>query len=170
MLMGTVGYMSPEQVRSERAEAPSDIFSFGCVLYEMLTGRRAFARQTAAETMVAILRDEPPPLAAGSQEVALELERVIRHCLEKRPEERFQSASDLAFDLRRILSGSALVRLSPTFSVGRRERIVVEEGKNEASPVKEGTAAPASQAQAPMDTRQVKRGLGSKESSSSPLA
>ncbi len=163
MLMGTVGYMSPEQVRSDRAEAPSDIFSLGCVLYEMLTGQRAFARQTAAETMVAILRDEPPPLAAGSQEVALELERVIRHCLEKRPEERFQSASDLAFDLRRILSGSALVRLSPTFSVGRRERIVVEEGKDEASPVKEGTAAPASQAQAPMDTRQAKRGLGSKK-------
>ncbi len=153
MLMGTVGYMSPEQIRGETARAPSDIFAFGCVLYEMLTGRRAFTRQTAAEMMAAILRDEPPPLAAGNQEVALELERVIRHCLEKQPEERFQSASDLAFDLRKILSGSELARLSPTFSVDRRERTVVEEGKNEA--VREDTLAPSTM-------RQVKRGLRSK--------
>jgi serine/threonine protein kinase/TolB-like protein/Flp pilus assembly protein TadD len=159
MLMGTVGYMSPEQVRSERAEAPSDVFSFGCVLYEMLTGQRAFARQTAAETMAAILRDEPPPLASGSQEIAPGLGRVIRHCLEKQPEKRFQSASDLVLDLERILTGSPVVRRSPTFSVGRPERIVVEEGKDEPSPVKEDTAAPASQTQTPMATRQAKRGL-----------
>jgi eukaryotic-like serine/threonine-protein kinase len=164
ILLGTVGYMSPEQVRGETAEAPSDIFAFGCVLYEMLTGRRAFARQTAAETMVAILRDEPPPLAAGGQEIAPELERVIRHCLEKQPEKRFQSAPDLAFDLRMMLSGSGMVRLSPTFSEDRRQRIAVEEGKDEASPVKEDTPAPASQAQAPRATRQAKRGLRSKQS------
>jgi len=159
MLMGTVGYMSPEQIRGETAGAPSDIFAFGCVLYEMLTGRRAFARQTAAETMAAILRDEPPPLAAG-REIAPELERVVRYCLKKQPEERFQSAPDLAFDLRMILGGSGMVRFSPTFSVDRRERTVVEAGKREA--VTEDAPAPVSQAQAPTTMRQAKRGLRSK--------
>ena len=78
MVMGTVGYMSPEQVRGEEADATSDIFSFGCVLYEMVTGRRAFARQTAAETMAAILQDEPPEIAASDKDLPDELERVIR--------------------------------------------------------------------------------------------
>jgi eukaryotic-like serine/threonine-protein kinase len=110
MLMGTVGYMSPEQVRGEDADAPSDIFSFGCVLYEMVTGRRAFARQSAAETMAAILQDEPPEIAASDKDLPCELDRLIRHCLEKSPAERFQSARDLGFALREMSSGSSLVK------------------------------------------------------------
>jgi eukaryotic-like serine/threonine-protein kinase len=104
--MGTVGYMSPEQVRGEKAKAASDIFSFGCVLYELVTGRRAFARPTAAETMAAILTAELPPLAESKPGLPSGLEPVIRHCLEKQPGERFQSARDLASALRTILSGS----------------------------------------------------------------
>jgi serine/threonine protein kinase len=113
MVMGTVGYMSPEQVRGERADAPSDIFSFGCVLYEMVTGQRAFARETAVETMAAILRDEPPEIAASDKDPRHELERVIRQCLEKRPAERFQSARELGFSLRATLSGSSPVKAVP---------------------------------------------------------
>ncbi len=87
-LMGTIGYMSPEQVRGEAAEAPSDFFSLGCVLMEALTGKRPFARQSAAETLAAILRDEPPSLSAVTQEIPPELERILLRCLEKTPEER----------------------------------------------------------------------------------
>jgi serine/threonine protein kinase/Tol biopolymer transport system component len=104
-VMGTVGYMSPEQVRGQPADARSDIFSLGSVLYEMLSARRAFARETAAETMTAILREEPPDLASVVEGVPPALGRIVEHCLEKRPEERFQSARDLAFDLS-TLSGS----------------------------------------------------------------
>ena len=110
MVMGTVGYMSPEQVRGEEADAPSDIFSFGCVLYEMVTGQRAFARLTAAETMAAILQGEPPEIAASVKDLPHELMRVIRRCLEKGPAERFQSARDLGFALREMSSGSNLVK------------------------------------------------------------
>jgi len=105
LIMGTVSYMAPEQVRGEEADAPSDIFSFGCVLYETVAGRLTFARQTVTETMAAILRDEPPELTAAGREVPRELEQVIRRCLEKNPKERFQSARDLAFALRAMLSG-----------------------------------------------------------------
>jgi serine/threonine protein kinase/Tol biopolymer transport system component len=98
-VMGTVGYMSPEQVRGQPADARSDIFSLGTVLYEMLSGRRAFARETAAETMTAVLREEPPDLATAVVGLPPTLGRIVEHCLEKRPEERFQSARDLAFDL-----------------------------------------------------------------------
>ena len=98
-VMGTVGYMSPEQVRGQPADARSDIFSLGTVLYEMLSGRRAFARETAAETMTAVLREEPPDLATAVVGLPPALGRIVEHCLEKRPEERFQSARDLAFDL-----------------------------------------------------------------------
>ncbi len=98
-VMGTVGYMSPEQVRGQPADHRSDIFAFGAVLHEMLTGRRAFQRDTAAETMTAVLKEDPPELASIAPGLPPALERVVQHCLEKRPEERFQSASDLAFDL-----------------------------------------------------------------------
>ncbi len=98
-VMGTVGYMSPEQVRGRPADHRSDIFSLGCVLFEMATGRRAFQRDTAAETMTAILREDPPEAPSDSGAVPPALSQVIRHCLEKRPEERFQSARDLAFAL-----------------------------------------------------------------------
>ena len=104
-LMGTIGYMSPEQVRGERADAPSDIFSLGCVMLEMLTGQRPFARKSNAETMAAILRDEPPSLEAT--DLPPELDRIILRCLEKAPEERFQSARDLAFDLRSMLTSAS---------------------------------------------------------------
>ncbi len=97
-VMGTVGYMSPEQVRGLAVDHRSDIFSFGAVLYEMLTGSRAFARETAAETMTAILKEDPPePASVGTAAAALA--PVVRHCLEKKPEKRFQSARDLAFAL-----------------------------------------------------------------------
>jgi serine/threonine protein kinase len=99
VVMGTVGYMSPEQVRAEPADHRSDIFSFGVVLYEMLSGRRAFQRDTAVETMGAILRDEPSDVWPAGAAPSPALERVLRHCLEKRPEARFQSARDLAFNL-----------------------------------------------------------------------
>ena len=101
-VMGTAGYMSPEQVRGELADARSDIFALGSVLYEMATGCRAFARDTAAETMTAILREQPEDFDLTGGVVAPELRRIITRCLEKNPEERFQSARDLAFDLRSI--------------------------------------------------------------------
>ncbi len=108
IVMGTMGYMSPEQVRGQQADARSDIFSFGCVLYEMLTGRRAFQRETAAETMTAILHDEPPEPATSGQMVPGEVGRIIRQCLAKTPNQRLQSARDLALGLRATASDPAL--------------------------------------------------------------
>ena len=99
VIMGTVGYMSPEQVRGLPVDHRSDLFSFGAVLYEMLAGRRAFQGETAAETMTAILRDDPPAFADSGRNVPPALAAVIAHCLEKKPERRFQSARDLAFAL-----------------------------------------------------------------------
>jgi len=95
-VMGTVGYMSPEQIRGEAADHRSDLFAFGAILYEMLAGRRAFRGESAVETMTATLREEPPELPAS---VPSALDRIVRHCLEKKTEERFRSAHDLAFDL-----------------------------------------------------------------------
>jgi serine/threonine protein kinase/tetratricopeptide (TPR) repeat protein len=106
-VLGTVGYMAPEQVRGQAADARSDIFTLGCLLYEMLTGKRAFARETAAETMTAILKDPAPEVSVSGVEITPELNRIIGHCLEKNPGERFQSASDLAFHLRSLLTGPA---------------------------------------------------------------
>ncbi|PYT06956.1 MAG: hypothetical protein DMF60_08145, partial [Acidobacteria bacterium] len=104
VVMGTAGYMSPEQVRGQRVDHRSDVFSFGAILYEMLTGRRAFHRESAVETLNSILKEDPPEFPETSRSIAPGLERVVRHCLEKNPEERFQSARDLAFDLE-ALSG-----------------------------------------------------------------
>src|SRR6185369_10832115 len=95
-VMGTVGYMSPEQVRGEPADARSDIFSLGAVPYEMLCGRRAFRGETAVETLHAILRDEPPDVAPTGGALPPGLDPIVRRCLEKRAPERFQSARDLA--------------------------------------------------------------------------
>ena len=98
-IMGTTGYMSPEQVRGQPADHRSDIFSFGSVLYEMLTGQRAFNRDTGVETMSAILKEDPPHLSSSPSVLPPGIDRVVRRCLEKNREERFQSASDLAFAL-----------------------------------------------------------------------
>ena len=102
MVMGTVGYMSPEQVKGQSADERSDIFSLGCVLFEMATGRRPFQRDTVAETMTAILREDAPEVSRPDALVPAALEQLVRHCLEKRPEERFQSARDLAFALQSL--------------------------------------------------------------------
>jgi serine/threonine protein kinase len=99
VVLGTLGYMSPEQVRGRPADPRSDIFAFGAVLYEMLSGKRAFHRDTPADTMSAILREEPPELSSTNRQVSPTLDRIIRHCLEKDPEARFHSAHDLAFQL-----------------------------------------------------------------------
>jgi len=97
--LGTVGYMSPEQVRGEPVDHRSDVFSFGCVLYEMLSGRSPFRRDTVPETMTAILHDEPPGLAGTVRHISPALEGIVTRCLEKSPEDRFHSAHDLAHDL-----------------------------------------------------------------------
>ena len=101
IVLGTVAYMSPEQVRGETVDFRSDIFALGSVLYEMVSGRRAFSRETAAETMTAILRDDPADMPE-SVEVPPPLRGIVHHCLEKVPAERFQSARDLAFALEQI--------------------------------------------------------------------
>jgi len=111
-VLGTVGYMAPEQVRGQVADARSDIFTLGCLLYEMLAGKRAFARDTAAETMTAILKDPPPEVSVSGVEVTPELNRIIAHCLEKNPGERFQSASDLSFHLKSLLRSAVAARSS----------------------------------------------------------
>ncbi|MBZ5589863.1 MAG: protein kinase [Acidobacteriia bacterium] len=102
VILGTAGYMSPEQVRGLPADHRSDVFAFGCVLYEMLGGTRAFSGDTAVEAMTAILREDPPGLPLGPRKVPPALDRIVRRCLEKRPEERFQSARDLAFALETV--------------------------------------------------------------------
>jgi eukaryotic-like serine/threonine-protein kinase len=103
MVMGTVGYMSPEQVRGQSADHRADIFAFGAILYEMLNGQRAFQEPTSAETMAAILNEEPPPISQTSLQTPPGLQRVVRRCLEKNPEQRFQSTSDLAFALEALI-------------------------------------------------------------------
>jgi hypothetical protein len=106
MVMGTVGYMSPEQVRGDAADARSDIFSFGVVLYELLSGQRPFIGDTAVQTMNAILTEDPPEIVTTGKALPPALERVVRHCLEKKADERFQSARDLAFALDALSSAS----------------------------------------------------------------
>ena len=106
MVLGTVGYMAPEQVRGQAADQRADIFAFGAVLYEMLTGERAFDCETPIETMSAILKADPMEQPVAAVAISGPLEPLVRHCLEKQPDERFQSARDLAFQLQAIASGS----------------------------------------------------------------
>jgi len=106
-VMGTVGYMSPEQVRGQNLDHRSDLFSFGAILYEMIAGKRAFKGDSSVETMNAILKEEPPELSQSGLQSSPGLERIVRHCLEKEPGMRFQSARDLAFDLESLSSTSA---------------------------------------------------------------
>ena len=109
VVLGTMGYMSPEQVRGKPADKRSDLFSFGTILYEMLAGQRAFRGDTAADTITAILTKEPPDISQTNKDVPPGLDRIVRHCLEKNPEERFESARDVAFDLEALsgLSGTS---------------------------------------------------------------
>jgi len=123
-VLGTVGYMAPEQVRGEPADARSDIFALGCVLYEMLTGRRAFKRDTAAETLTAILKEPAPEVSVSGTDISTELDRIVGRCLEKNPAERFQSASDLAFSLREMPKPAVGVA-RPASTGKRRPRIAL---------------------------------------------
>jgi len=114
VILGTVGYMSPEQVRGERIDGRSDLFALGAILYEMLSGRPAFHRPTTAETMHEILKADPPALEDGK--IPTTLTRLVEHCLEKDPDERFQSARDLVFDLETLatLSGPTTAARAPS--------------------------------------------------------
>jgi Tol biopolymer transport system component len=123
-LLGTVGYMAPEQVRGRPADARSDIFACGCVLYEMLTGGRAFRGDSAIETMNSILKEEPPELDAQGAKIPSELGRLVNHCLEKNPAERFQSARDLAFDLEAAFGSSVSGRAEAHLKAGTARRWV----------------------------------------------
>lgn len=105
VVVGTIGYMSPEQVRGQIADSRSDIFTFGLILYEMLSGKRAFQRETPVETMNAILKEDPLPLGDGNH-VPAALERIVQYCLEKNREERFQSAKDLALSIEALSHSS----------------------------------------------------------------
>jgi serine/threonine protein kinase len=106
MVMGTAGYMSPEQVRGMQVNEASDIFSLGVVLYEMLTGQRAFQRDTPAETMTAILKEEPTEINSLTNKISPALALIVQRCLEKKPELRFRTAQDLAFALQMASSGT----------------------------------------------------------------
>ena len=122
MVLGTVGYMAPEQVRGLPTDHRTDIFAFGAVLYEMLSGKRAFQRSTSADTMAAILNEDPQGISQIAQTTPPGLQRVVHRCLEKNPEQRFQSASDLAFALEALSeSGSSpSVAVAPPASKPRR--------------------------------------------------
>jgi TolB-like protein/tetratricopeptide (TPR) repeat protein len=98
-VMGTVGYMSPEQVRGLPVDHRSDIFSFGTILYELLSGKKAFKKDTASDTMAAILRDEPPELSESGRNISPSLDHIVKHCLEKDRDNRFQAAKDVVFAL-----------------------------------------------------------------------
>jgi len=119
VVMGTASYMAPEQVRGDLADARTDIFGFGAVLYEMLSGKRAFRRETTAETMTAVLKEDPPELSDPGRVVSPALDRIVRRCLEKNSEQRFQSAKDLSFALS-ALSGSDPTGAAKVAAVSRR--------------------------------------------------
>jgi Tol biopolymer transport system component len=107
VVMGTVGYMSPEQVRGQEADHRADIFAFGVILYEMLSGRRTFTGDSAADVMSAILKEEPPDLGETNAKISPALDKIVRRCLEKKPEHRFHSAHDLGFALEALTTPSS---------------------------------------------------------------
>jgi serine/threonine protein kinase len=120
VLLGTVGYMSPEQVRGGPVDARTDIFAFGAVLYEMLTGLRAFKRNSSVETMTAILKEEPSEMSStGDAFISPGLQRVVRHCLEKHPSQRFQSAKDLTFALENLDVNSSSIQAAAILNSAR---------------------------------------------------
>ncbi len=118
-VVGTLGYMAPEQLKGDTADARSDIFALGCVLYEMVAGRRAFGGNTTAEMIAAILKEEPQQLSSTGASLPADLESTIHRCLEKSPAARFQSAADLAFALRSIGTGGAVAMAISTKDVQR---------------------------------------------------
>jgi len=126
VVLGTVGYMSPEQVRGDPADHRSDIFAFGSVLYEMLSGRRPFSGETAAEVMTAILKEDPAELTKA--DVSPGLEQVVRRCIEKRPEERFQSSRDIGFALEAVSGASSAALAAGARSAEVRRRRVLWTG------------------------------------------
>jgi Tol biopolymer transport system component len=122
VVLGTAGYMAPEQVRGEPADARSDIFALGVVVYEAVTGTQPFARGTAAETLTAILKEDPPDLTAVDPKTPADLARLVRHCLEKSPGDRFQSARDLAFDFLAVATPSSSTGARGVTVLGRPRR------------------------------------------------
>jgi tetratricopeptide (TPR) repeat protein len=123
-VMGTVGYMSPEQVRGQTTDHRTDIFSFGAILYEMLAGKRAFQKPTSADTMSAVLNEDPPEISQVAANIPPALQRVVHRCLEKIPDQRFQSASDLAFalDASSASGGSAYPAMAAKAAAGAGKR------------------------------------------------
>jgi serine/threonine protein kinase/Tol biopolymer transport system component len=119
LVLGTVGYMAPEQVRGQAVDHRADIFAFGTVLFEMLTGERAFDGESPIEAMGAILKEDPLEKPAAAVAISGPIEPLLRHCLEKQPDERFQSARDLAFQLQAIASGT-MTTTSAERAVGQR--------------------------------------------------
>ncbi len=119
MVIGTPSYMAPEQVRGGAIDPRTDIFSFGVVLFEMLSGQRAFQRNTSAETMTAVLKDDPPDLTDPAHPISPAMDRIVRRCLEKNPEQRFQSAKDLSFALG-ALSGTDTTAAARAAQASRR--------------------------------------------------
>ena len=123
VILGTAGYMSPEQARGQAADHRSDIFSFGAMLYEMVSGRRAFEGESAIETLSAVLKHDPPELSATDASITPPLSSVIQHCLEKEPNQRFQSARDLAFALARLSGSSTSGAVAPLSTRRSRRRL-----------------------------------------------
>ena len=119
VVLGTAGYMAPEQIRGGRADQRSDLFSFGAVLYEMLSGRPAFSRSTGVETMTAVLNDDPPDFHLGGVAVNPGLDKIVRRCLEKSPERRFHSAPDLAFAIGALQTDSSMSGTPRTIAPSR---------------------------------------------------
>lgn len=124
-VMGTVGYMAPEQVRAGTVDARADLFALGAVMYEMLAGKRAFHKETPAETMTAVLREEPPELTATRGDLPPALDRIVHHALEKEPQARFQSASDIVFALTSLSGSGAAAVTTPV----RREPAPASSGR-----------------------------------------
>ena len=123
LVLGTVGYMAPEQVRGEAVDHRADLFNFGAILYEMLSGQRAFRGKSDVETMHAIVKEEPPDLSDLNPPIPSVLQRIIRHCLEKTPQERYQSASDIAFDLEMLTDPASMPSGQQAATAQKRDRL-----------------------------------------------
>jgi len=130
-VLGTAGYMAPEQVRGKATDHRADIFSFGSILYEMLSGKRAFRGETAADTMSAILKEEPEELSETGRSVPAALERIVRHCLEKNPAQRFQSAGDVGFALEALADASLSSKTSAQPAVSGVEPAVADQSPSQ---------------------------------------